>query len=317
METNDFFDVETVISAPLKFKAKLAIGEEAYGTLRIKNKISEYWDNYGWAATGATVAKSTVVASTFFAPSGVLGLLGIGTAVTPVGWVVAAAVLTGGAAIGVRRFLNDTTKSRVDTIPKFINTPIDILAINLFDLIAPLALKIADVDGKISASERKWIKNYFISEWGYDKHFLNAGIRLLESRLAEFSIKDIADKLAEFSKANPDCNYPVMTRDLIEFLKGVMEADGVIDEREEFAVEKIESIFKEAGSTFTKANLVKASGNLFKKIKTGVESVSAMGQVAAKNTENFVKSQHINRAANTAKSESFSAVNSVKNTPKV
>lgn len=41
----------------------------------------------------------------------------------------------------------------------------------------------------------------------------------------------------------------------MEFLKGVTEADGKIDEREEFAIEKIDAIFKEAGRAFSKANI--------------------------------------------------------------
>lgn len=286
MENDRFADVKVVVSDPLKFKLKLAIGEDAYGSLRIVNRLQEYWDNYGWATTGAAAAKSTVIASTFFAPQGLLGLIGLGTAVTPVGWVIAAAVLTGGAAIGVRRFLNDSTGKRVAVIPKFINTPIDVLAVNLFDLIAPLALKVAAVDGQVTDDERKWIKDYFVNEWGYDALFLDAGFQLTESKLEDFSIKEIADKLAAFSKANQDCNYAEMTCDLMEFLKGVMEADGKIDEREEFAVERIEAIFREAGRTFTQANLVKVGGTVMESLKSGAESigsgVGALGQAAKK-----------------------------------
>lgn len=267
MEHDEFTDVKTVIEEPLKFKLKLAIGEDAYGSLRLVNRVGEYWDNYGWATTGAAAAKTGIVATTFFAPTGLLGALGIGAAVTPVGWVIAAAVLTGGAAIGVKRFLNETSDSRVAVIPKFINTPIDLLAISLFDLIAPLALKVAAIDGHITDDERKWIKGYFINEWGYDGNFLDAGFKIIESKLDEFTIKELAASLAEFSKKNPDCNYPVMARDLVEFLKGVMEADGIIDEKEELAIEKIEAIFKEAERTFTKNNLVNWGGDLVNSAK--------------------------------------------------
>jgi uncharacterized tellurite resistance protein B-like protein len=279
VEINQFTDVKAVISEPLKFKAKLAIGEDAYGTLKVKNKLAEYWDLYGWMGTGAAAAKTTVVATTFFAPSGVLGFIGLGTAVTPVGWVIAAAILSGGAAIGVRRFLSDATGTKVTVIPKFINTPIDVLALNLFDLIAPLALKVAAVDGQITDGERRWIKDYFANDWGYDPLFLDAGFTLIESKLEDFSIKEIAEKLAEFSKANQDCNYSVMTSDLIGFLKGVMEADGIIDEREEFAIEKIEGIFSEAGRLFSKANIAKA-GDTAKESAMKVKDAIGTGAAA-------------------------------------
>lgn len=273
MEINQFSDVKAVIGEPLKFKVKLAIGEDAYGTLRMKNKLADFWEIFGGVGSGAAVAKSAVVATTFFAPHGLLGLIGLGTAVTPVGWVVAAAVLSGGSVIGVRRFLSDAAKSRVSVIPKFINTPIDVLAVNLFDLIAPLALKIAIVDGVVTDDERKCIKDYFVNEWGYDPLFIDIGCKLIESKLDDISVKDIAEKLAEFSKASPDCNYSEMTRDLIEFLTGVMEADGKIDEREEFAIEKINEIFKEAGRTFSKANIEMAKNTAKESLQKGKESV--------------------------------------------
>lgn len=320
MANDQFTDVRVVVSEPLKFKSKLAIGEDAYTSLRIVNRVQEYWDNLGWAATGATAAKTTLIASTFFAPQGLLGLVGLGTAVTPVGWVVAAAVLTGGAAIGVRRFLNDSAGSRVTVIPKFINTPIDVLAVSLFDLIAPLALKVAAVDGQVTDDERRWIKDYFINQWGYDALFLDAGLQLIESNLEDFSIKEMAEKLAKFSKANQDCNYAVMTSDLIEFLKGVMEADGEIDEREEFAVEKIKVIFTEAGRTFTQANFVKAGVTVMESLKTGAESigsgVGSLGQAAMKNSETFVRSAAFNRAADTAANAKATTIKSASNTVK-
>lgn len=272
MENDQFADVRTVISEPLKFKSKLAIGEDAYGTLRLKNKVADFWDVIGGVGAGAAVANSSIVASTFFAPGGLFGLLGLGAA-TPVGWVVAAAVLSGGAVIGVRRFARNATDSRVAVIPKFVNTPIDVLAVSLFDLIAPLALKVAAVDGHITDDERKWIKCYFEYEWGYDAAFLDAGLKLIETTLDEVSIKEIAETLAEFSKTSQDCNYAAMTRDLVDFLKGVMEADGEIDEREEFAIQRIEEIFAEAGRIFSVKNVSKVGGEMLESLKNGASSV--------------------------------------------
>lgn len=318
MKNDQFLDVKVVIADPLKFKLKLAIGEEAYGSLRLKNRLEECWDNYEWAATGAAAAKSTLVASQFFAPQGFLAFIGVGTAVTPIGWVIAAAVLTGGAAIGVKRFLNDSAGNRVAVVPKFINTPIDVLAVSLFDLIAPLAFKVAEVDGQITDDERKWIKDFFVNEWGYDALFLDAGFQVIESNLDNFSIRDVAGQLAEFSKANQDCNYTVMTRELVGFFRAVMEADGKIDEREEFAVEKIEAVFSDVGRTFTQANLVKVGGTLVDSLKAGAGSVGsgmgALGQAAIKNSEKFVSSEAFNRAADTAAVAKLAAIKGAGNT---
>lgn len=96
METSPFSEVTQVIAEQLRFKAKLAIGENAYTTLKLKNKLADFWEISGAVGTGAAVAQSTVIASTFFAPGGLVGLLGLGTAVTPIGWVIGAAVISGG-----------------------------------------------------------------------------------------------------------------------------------------------------------------------------------------------------------------------------
>jgi tellurite resistance protein len=273
LETNKFSDVIQVIADQLKFKAKLAIGENAYTTLKLKNKLADFWEVSGAVGTGAAIAKSTVVASTFFSPGGLVGLVGLGVAVTPVGWVLAAAVLSGGAVLGVRRWLGDATGDRVTVIPKFINTPIDVLAVNLFDLLAPLAFKVAATDGRVTEDERDCISNYFISEWGYDPLFVAAGSTVIESTLDDFSIKNLAETFAEFSKVNPDCNYAEMTRDVIEFIKAVGEADGIFDEREEFALAKIESIFLESGRTFTKENFEKVTSSIVESVRRGKESL--------------------------------------------
>ena len=170
---DSFQDVDRIVVEPLKFKAKLAIGEDAYTSLRVKNTVVEVWDVAGVATTAAVVAKSSVVASTFFAPTGWLAALGIGTAVTPIGWVVAAGVVTGGAwfhqlvdhllqdGFGITRHLKKASASKVTVVPNFINTPLDVLALGLFDLMAPLALKVAEVDGIVDQLRRQQLDDYF------------------------------------------------------------------------------------------------------------------------------------------------------------
>jgi len=238
-----FGDLDAIIAEPLKFKAKLGIGEDAYTSLRIKKRLGEIWDIVGAAGTGATVANSSVVVSTFFPASGFLAMLGIGSAVTPIGWVIGASVVSAGAWYGITRHLQKQTKDRVVVIPTFINTPMDMLALGLFDLMAPLALKVAAIDGEIHTLERTHIRNCFVNEWGYDESFIEKGISFFESRLSEYLIKEIATALAAYQKKNRDCNFETMSKEIDIFLRGVMEVDGKIDEREEMAIEKVNQIF--------------------------------------------------------------------------
>lgn len=241
-----FQNIETIVSAPLNFKAKLAIGEDAYTSLKIKNAVVQVWDTAGVATTAAVVAKSSVVASTFFAPTGFLAALGIGTAVTPIGWVIAAGVVTGGAWFGITRHLKNASASRVTVVPKFINTPLDVLALGLFDLMVPLAMKVAEVDGRIEESRRKLIADYFVREWGYDPKFVLAGTNYIESTLGEYSIKQLAQTMAEFASENRDCNFKSMSREILGFLRNIAEINGQLNRQDQAAIEKIEYIFNSA-----------------------------------------------------------------------
>ncbi len=241
-----FQDIETIVAEPLNFKAKLAIGEAAYKSLRVKNAVIQVWDVVGVASTAAVVAKSSTVASTFFAPTGFFAALGFGAAVTPVGWVIAAGVVTGGTWLGITRYLKNTTTDKLTVIPNFINTPLDVLALGLFDLLAPLALKVVEKQGNIEDMERQQIHHYFVKQWGYDTEFVEEGIKYIESNLDELSIRALAHTIADFSAKNPDCNFKVMSQEILGFLRNMVTIDGKIDEKDEIAIENIEAIFNSA-----------------------------------------------------------------------
>lgn len=278
IQENWFSEIEEIVSDPLRFKAKLAIGEEAYASIRMKNAVFGLWDVAGAASTGVAVAQSATVASTFFAPSGVLALLGFGTAVTPIGWVIAAGVVAGGGWIGITQYLKNTGGSRVTAIPEFINTPMDVLALGLFDLMAPLALKVASIDGDVDTSEKEAICNYFEKQWGLNPDFVEAGIKFTQSNLSDYSIKEVALSLADFEKKSKDCNFKVMSRELIEFLREVIEVDGRIDEREEMAIEKVQTIFGEVDRFNLKDITKKGVGTVTAVTKSGVDTVTGIAR---------------------------------------
>jgi len=259
---NDFkYNVECVIYDELKFKTKLGIGENAYTSLRLKNAVGELWDAVGAAATGAGVAGSTTVATTFFAHNAVFAALGLAS--TPVGWIVAAGVLSGGAYLGIARQSKKFAKDRVTVIPEFINTPLDIIGLAIFDLLTPLALKVAHMDGILHEKELSLIKNYFVNNWGYDTEFVEMGVDYLNDNIASYSLKETAKTLAEYKKQNPDCDYDSMSEEILKFLRDIVEVDGKIDERESMALESVSSIFKETGKI-----------NILKEINSGLNTIS-------------------------------------------
>lgn len=286
-QATPFDGVRQVVSDALKFKGKLAIGENAYASLRHANAVRKYWDLFGAVGGGAAVAKSGLVAAA------------LGTASTPLGWVVAAAVVSGGAWYGVMHLLNGASGDRVTVIPKFINTPIDLLAISLFDLMLPLALKLAAVDGRVKAKERTCIQDHFIDDWGYDRSFVKIGCKHIEPGLDAFSMRELARQLADFIQTNPDCNYEVMTGELLAFLRAVAEADGDIDEREELALEKLAAVFEDARRSLLKDSLATVGSGLSATLDKGSAAVAsgaaALGTAAKAGADAFVRSGALDR----------------------
>jgi len=270
MDRNWFDGVDDVVEDDLRFKAKLGIGEDAYTSTRIKKSVFEAWDVAGMAATGAQVASSAFVAQKFFAAPSILAAIGIGTAATPIGWVVAASVVSGGAWLGIMRYLKDDN-GKATVIPEFINTPMDVLGLGLFDLMAPLAMKVAAIDGHVDESEIDTIKHYFVRLWGYSEQFVDRGLQFIKLELNDYDIKTAAAALGAFARDNPDCKADVMLADINAFLRDVMEADGRIDEREEMAIERVEKVFAEE-LRFSLSRTIAPVGKASARIATGVRS---------------------------------------------
>lgn len=241
-----FEGVTEVVADSLRFKRKLAIGEDAYTSLKVGRALSTIWDVGGVAATGAGVASSSAVASTFFASSGILARIGIGAAftATPIGWVVASAVVSGGVYYGVTRAIGRYAKSRVEVIPRFINSPIDQLGAALLDMMGTLALKVANIDGMIDPAERSAMRDYFVSEWGFNPTYTDRALALLEEGALSQPLKQTTSAIGHFVKDHPDCNAQAFYADLIILLREVAESDGKLDEREELAIDAIERAFK-------------------------------------------------------------------------
>ena len=82
-----------------------------------------------------------------------MAAVGLGTAVTPVGVIVLAAVLSGVAWTAIAKQFDDFGTRRVDEIPVFINTPLDLLAVGIFDLLSPMFVKLVSVDGDFDELE--------------------------------------------------------------------------------------------------------------------------------------------------------------------
>lgn len=240
----NFDGVERVIDHPKVFKSKLGIGADAFASLRKKKLVGEgvrILDTAGAFGVGAAVASSSAVAATFFAPTGLLAALGIGAAAaTPIGWVIAAGVASTAGYYGISRYLRSGREDRVDVVPKWINTPLDALAVVMFDFFALLGLNAAHADGLVTDSERQCIENYFVSEWGYSPEFVRKALPDAECNLESLRVVELVNNMIEYQIGNPDCNYDALSRELTSFLKEVTRADGELHDQEVIFVQWLE-----------------------------------------------------------------------------
>lgn len=250
-QVHNFDEIERVVANQERFKARIGTGASAFSSLRVADILRELWDVGGAAGTGAGVMASPAIASTFFAPSGVAAFFGLGVATTPVGWVIGAGAAAGGLFYGVNSLFRTYYGSRVDEIPRFLNTPIDVLGASFLDLVGSLAIKVAAIDGNIDARERKVIADYFIEEWGYDPDYTSRALDLLEETTDEQRVSEMAATLAEFARTNPDCDFSKIQKGLNALLTEIAEADGKLDEREEMAIERIVAALDQEISTYS------------------------------------------------------------------
>jgi hypothetical protein len=290
-------NLDCVVADDLRFKQRLCIGEEAYLLLRAKNRLREFYDTIGMGATGAGIAKSSLVAGALFAPAaptGVLSWLGLAApaaAATPIGWVVAAAVVMGGGYYGINRWMAQGQGSFVDTIPKYINTPLDVLGARLMDLLGGLAVRVSQIDGRIDPAETELISTHFVEDWGFDAAYTQRALDFLASGADEFRVKSMAAELARFQSTNPDCNASAMQAQLMSFLRELVEVDGIVDEREELALEAIERVFSEEQSlTFTKAGqaIRRLSGDVGGSVSSAVSGVRSYAAEAVEKTRKLI-----------------------------
>ena len=230
----DFNDVDSVIENTYAFKMKLGIGEDAFESLRMKKNLAKVLraaDTIGAAGAGMFIAKSSFVAGALFPASGVLGFLGLTTAATPIGWVIAAGAASSLAYFGISRYFASGRDDKIDVIPKWINTPMDVLAVGLFDFLAPLGLMVAFSDRVISDAERECIQEYFVEEWGYSEEFIRNALIDVENNIESFDIVELTDNLIKYKKNNPDCNYESMAEEIKKFLDRVLHSDDTIDDQ--------------------------------------------------------------------------------------
>ena len=246
-------DIDKVLTNSLKFKSKLAIGEDTYKSLKIKKNLSGLWGTFGIGSTAATIAKSSWIASAIGVKKGIAATLSfglLGTVSTPLTYVAVAAIGSTAIYFGVMKVVKKYSSDRVTIIPKFINTPLDLLAVSMFDLIAPAAYKMSQIDGNVTEEESELIFEYFVKEWGYSAEYVNKSSELISDQILGKNIEEILSPLIDFIKENPDCNKDEIAADILLILREIAEADGILHENEKSYLDQAYKILSDKNISF-------------------------------------------------------------------
>lgn len=180
-ELADFFNEEPqqVIADSNQFRLRLGIGIDAY---KILSKVCDLGPLFSGGAMGTSVGLLGLQGS-----YGALAFIGLGS--TPIGWVALAGVVGAGAFYGGRQLLNKAKQGAVHEIPKYINSPIDLIASSILSFIAPIVFKLAKLDGQISEKEKTYVMQYFVNEWGFDKTYIDSEVSSLVSVADHFEVE--------------------------------------------------------------------------------------------------------------------------------
>ena len=235
-------NAEEIIADDQKFRHKLGIGENAYGTLKLASRLSPV----AAGVAGAAAASSPIVASAFFGGTAatVAGWMGLGlAATTPVGWVIAAGVATGGAYMGMKQI----RKKFIEEVPRQISPPLDVLATSVVGFLMPVAIRLALADGNVDNRERRKIKDYFVNEWGYSESFAERKIDEFQNEPALASLDELFSALKEFKNHDKDCNFDQIFRELLNFLDELANSDGEFHHGEKATIGEVKTLLGRYG----------------------------------------------------------------------
>ena len=231
-------ELEKIIDNDLKFKQKLNIGDNAYRYLKTAKNLKNFGEV---SVTGAGVA--AITGAGWYLSLGALGKLAIavGIASTPVGWIAGAGAAGMVGVIGLKKFFNKANAKAIDSIPKFLNTPLDVVALNISQIIFPPAIRMACVDNDFCSAERDVIKSYFVGEWGYNEEFVNGNIDLYSHNISTIDYRLFRETLNKICNTTKELKKDKIVKELLFLLEEVIRADGRVapEESNEFEYVKL------------------------------------------------------------------------------
>lgn len=225
-----------IVYDSMRFKRALGIGKKAY-------KLLSAQENLGIClhalATGTAVGGGSAIY--YISSLGFWAKIAttVGLATVPVLMFVATGVSAGAIYIGGQQFISKVITKGTDEIPKFINTPLDVIATALIEVMLPISLKVYHADGEISEPEEGEVTDFFCDHWGYSPEFVKCMSDWYSPRLNDVSYDLFANGFIDYCKENPDCNSKRMKKRFLEHLVDIVKSDGIIHPKEQAEIDKI------------------------------------------------------------------------------
>lgn len=233
-----------IIDSPLQFKAKLNIGDEAYAYLSKADNFIDFSIKIAAGLGGSSLFTMAWLAT--LGPVAKLALL-VGFTSTPVGWIAGAGALSAVLAYGLMRAKGKLKDATTITIPKHLNTPLDLLGQTVLSLILPATVKMALIDGHLCENERNVLVDYLAQEWGFNRYFISNAITEQESLITDFDYEQYRQLLIASTSTDKEIKYDVIKEELLTILTEVMKADGNMSPDEDKELEKLSIIITENG----------------------------------------------------------------------
>ncbi|MEM6483963.1 MAG: TerB family tellurite resistance protein [Pseudomonadota bacterium] len=225
-ELEDFFatEIDAVVANPDQFRRKLGIGREAFRLLSAVENTGSYVSAISSGAGAAGVSYAAWLSSL-----GVFGQVGLalGVVATPVGMVGAAGAVGAGTFLLTHRLLKRLRRETVEEVPKFINSPLDLLGISISEILAPTLCKIVLADDDVTETEVARVRSYLIDEWGYDETFVAPLLQFDARHSDEWSWDQLGGAIKSVD-ATGDIKALDFSRELMRIAEEVAGSDGVV-----------------------------------------------------------------------------------------
>ena len=159
----------------------------------------------------------------------------------PMAWPVGGALIATGGVIGLKKLIGKAKKGVVSERPKYINTPLDALAMNTLVLIAPILMKVALADGEFHLLERKRIVDVLSVHWGYCPDFVES---YLESMLGteeflQFDYSQVRKVINAIAVVEKGLREEELKKAILDAVNEIIEADGVVHPSESEELKKL------------------------------------------------------------------------------